>query len=53
MAWAPPVGEKSFVIGQADCFPKMAKNPHTVGAVWDESLGWVTEPPARVLGPDR
>lgn len=29
----PPMGDKSFVIKKADCFPKIAKNTHTLGGV--------------------
>lgn len=46
----PAMGEKSFVIKQANCFPTIAKNTHTMGAVWGESLGWVTELLGVVLG---
>lgn len=27
----PQVGDKSFVTKQANCFPKMAQNTHTMG----------------------
>lgn len=32
-SWLGPMGDRSFVIKQADCFPKVAKNTHTLGMV--------------------